>query len=134
MLWLELGRERFPVRQGETTIGRSNYCTIVLDSTTASRQHAAIVAVGDTLTLTDLKSRNGTAVNGIKIKHPTVLGVGDVITLGSSQIALLESSLSDDTAATVEREIPSDPRLGTTTQPDGSLDGHGDRDTETDGT
>lgn len=118
MFWLKFGKERFALRQGETTLGRSHYCSVVVDSATASREHAAIRMTGARIELTDLGSRNGTAVNGHKVKHPVELRVGDVITIGSRQVQLVESELPDDSANTVEGEIPSDPRDGAATLPD----------------
>lgn len=119
MLWLKLGKERVALRQGETTLGRSHYCTVVIDSATASREHAAIRLTGDRVELTDLGSRNGTAVNGTKIAQPVQLQVGDIITIGSRQVQLVESELPDGTANTVEGDVPSDPRGSTATLPDG---------------
>ncbi len=118
MLWLQLGQDRFPVRQGETTLGRSHYCTIVLQSARASREHAAIRAEEERITITDLGSLNGTAVNGHRISEPVELEVGDLITIGSQQIALIESSLSDDSANTVEGEVVTRSRPGVKTLPD----------------
>jgi pSer/pThr/pTyr-binding forkhead associated (FHA) protein len=117
MLWLQLGRDRLPLRQGETTLGRSHYCTIVLQSARSSREHAAIKVDGERITIADLGSLNGTVVNGHRITEAVSLKVGDLITIGSQQIALIESALSDDSASTVEGESPRS-RPGTKTLPD----------------
>ncbi len=118
MLWLKIGDNRFALRQGETTIGRSHYCSVVIDSTTASREHAAIRLMGERVEVADLGSRNGTAVNGQPIKEATELHIGDVITIGSKEIRLLEDSLPDDIANTVDTKAPNDRRPGEKTLPD----------------
>ena len=51
----------------ETTIGRRQDCTIVLEESGASRFHAQIIFFENKLTIEDF-SRNGTEVNGIPIK------------------------------------------------------------------
>jgi pSer/pThr/pTyr-binding forkhead associated (FHA) protein len=103
MLWLQLGHERIPLRHGEITLGRSHYCTLVVSCPSASRQHAALQVRGDHVVVSDLGSRNGTSVNGVRITGPTRLNVGDVISIGSDQCHLVESALSDDSASTQER-------------------------------
>ncbi|MDM0120700.1 FHA domain-containing protein [Variovorax arabinosiphilus] len=69
--------------EGRTTIGRTDRNTLVLDSPLVSRAHAAIDVVGTSVTVTDLRSSNGTLVNGRKIgvhplKNREVLEIGDV--------------------------------------------------------
>ncbi len=118
MLWLEIGKERFALRQGETTIGRSHYCTVVVDSSTASREHAAVRVMGERIELCDLGSRNGTAVNGQRISDAATIRVGDIITIGSKEIRLVEATLPDDASNTAESKIPSDPRPNTKTLPE----------------
>lgn len=109
MLWLVIGQERIPLRQGETTLGRSHYCTVVLDSATASRQHAAIEIRNGEVVLDDLNSRNGTLLNGERISGAEPLRAGDVITIGKIEIQLVSGSLSDEAANTAENEAPSAP-------------------------
>lgn len=108
MKWLRLEAERYPLRQGETTIGRSPYCSVQLMSLQASREHAAISVAGDTATLSDLSSRNGTYLNGRKLTEPTRLLIGDKITIGGLELLVFESaSVADDAANTQENlEIP----------------------------
>jgi pSer/pThr/pTyr-binding forkhead associated (FHA) protein len=118
MLWLQLGHERFPVRQGEITLGRSRYCTVIVDNPTTSRQHAAIRVQGDAVTVFDLGSRNGTLVNGERISAPTPIKLGDVVGIGSDTCSLVESTMSDDSARTAERDAPEDLRAKVRTMPD----------------
>jgi pSer/pThr/pTyr-binding forkhead associated (FHA) protein len=69
--------------EGRTTIGRTDQNTLVLDSPLVSRAHAAIEVAGAAVTVTDLRSSNGTLVNGrsiraIALKNRDVLEIGDV--------------------------------------------------------
>jgi pSer/pThr/pTyr-binding forkhead associated (FHA) protein len=76
--------------EGELVIGRSPYCSLVLDHETLSRVHATLRIVGDGVELDDLDSSNGTFVNGARIQGPTVVKPGDEIRLGKVMVALEE--------------------------------------------
>ncbi len=54
----------------ETLIGRHPDCDVVLDDSNVSRFHAKIVAEPEGHVIVDLKSRNGTWLNGIPIGAP----------------------------------------------------------------
>jgi len=103
--WLRLESQRYPLRQGETTIGRSPYCSVQLMSLQASREHAAISVSGDITTLTDLASRNGTFVNGRRITSPTRLFIGDKIAIGGLELVLFESATIPDAAASTQDNL-----------------------------
>jgi pSer/pThr/pTyr-binding forkhead associated (FHA) protein len=72
--------------EGEVVIGRSSYCSLVLDHETLSRVHASLRAVGNGIELTDLGSSNGTFVNGAAVKGSTRVAPGDDIRLGKVKI------------------------------------------------
>ncbi len=72
--------------EGEVVIGRSSYCSLVLDHDSLSRVHASLRIVGDGIELSDLASSNGTFVNGAAIKGPTKVAPGDEILLGKVKI------------------------------------------------
>src|SRR5258708_3447785 len=86
MFELNYGTVRFRVDRPETTIGRSDKCAFVIPSDTVSREHARIHLDGDALTIEDLKSSNGTFVNGQPAEKGIALKAGDVIALGSEQL------------------------------------------------
>lgn len=109
MIWISLGHQRFPLRQGETTIGRSPYCSIVVESASASRQHAALELRGAELTLTDLGSRNGTSVNGVRISVPTQVFPGDRIVIGSRELFVLSSPTNADSGNNTEERLAPTP-------------------------
>src|SRR4051812_45048134 len=54
----------FPLEKDKAILGRHPDCQIVLDAGAVSRQHAQILQVGQDYFVEDLRSRNGTYVNG----------------------------------------------------------------------
>lgn len=88
--WLKYRGTRFPLRRGETVIGRSPYCSIVLSNSRASRQHCAITWDEHGLKLTDLGSSNGTFLNGTQLKTTMPLQAGDVLSVGTDMLEVLE--------------------------------------------
>ena len=79
----------FPLHDG-TTIGRADDAGIRLDHPDVSRHHAEFAIRDDVLTVMDLGSTNGTAVNGDALaeRTPVALSVGDTIEIGSSELQL----------------------------------------------
>lgn len=61
--------QQFPLDRDQTTLGRHPDCDIVLDRGEASRTHAKIYRDGEGFFIEDLKSRNGTYVNGNPLKE-----------------------------------------------------------------
>jgi adenylate cyclase len=87
---------------GEVVIGRSPECQVVLKDFGISRQHARIVVDDDGVRIQDLKSKNGTSVNGTTVME-AVLQDGDRILLGKFQLTFGRSlegkvELSEDHA------------------------------------
>jgi pSer/pThr/pTyr-binding forkhead associated (FHA) protein len=106
----EGGRARYRVRaqgrsallgEGEVVIGRSPYCSLVLDHETLSRLHASFRLVEDGVELSDLGSSNGTFVNGVRLAAPALVGPDDEIRLGALRVFL---------------DLASDPLTGVTGQ------------------
>jgi pSer/pThr/pTyr-binding forkhead associated (FHA) protein len=82
----EDGKERLvPLSSDVVTIGRLADCDVVLKDKGASRKHAQLKMRGDTWTLTDLGSTNGTRLNGQTVQARE-LSDGDTITIGSTVI------------------------------------------------
>lgn len=76
----------FPLVKDETKIGRvSNRNDLVLDDLAVSREHAAVRRQGEEFVLHDLKSANGTLVNGEWVDAPRVLKTGDVVSIGKTE-------------------------------------------------
>jgi phosphoserine phosphatase RsbU/P len=72
----------YSVVEVETVVGRHPDCTIQLQSNTVSRRHAKITKAGDEYSIEDLKSGNGTFVNGQQIAASTSISDQDRIKLG----------------------------------------------------
>jgi hypothetical protein len=72
-----------------TVIGRHPRATIVVDSSFVSSEHAQLNWEHDRWWVTDLRSTNGTLVNGAQIRVPTGLRPGDVIELGAIRLELV---------------------------------------------
>jgi len=92
---LKLQHMRYPLRSGETLLGRSPYCSIVLGGAQVSRQHAAIRVTREGVQIEDLGSRNGTFVNEKRLAGLTSLSPGDVIDVGGHSMEL-ELETRDD--------------------------------------
>jgi DNA-binding winged helix-turn-helix (wHTH) protein len=86
--WLVFREGRVPLGRGEHLIGRSPKSIVPIDDMTISRHHARIV-VGDEVTLVDLGSRNGTYVNGERVREPRTLRNGDRLSVGSILMTLI---------------------------------------------
>jgi hypothetical protein len=76
---------RLAIGDEPVTIGRLAECDVSIDDANVSRSHAEIRRAGDTFMLFDLRSTNGTRVNGIPI-HEHRLKTGDVVTIGMTSI------------------------------------------------
>ena len=77
--------QMFPVQESETVIGRAHDAAVRLHDDGVSRRHARIVNVGGAISVEDLKSANGTLVNGRRVERRT-LQDGDKIQVGSTTI------------------------------------------------
>jgi len=67
-------------------IGRLPECGIVLSDPNVSRRHAEVRRHGSDFVIADLRSTNGTRVNGAPITSERVLADGDEISVGTSPI------------------------------------------------
>jgi adenylate cyclase len=75
---------------GEVVIGRSPECNVVLKDFGISRQHARILVDEEGARIVDLKSKNGTQVNGVPVVEAP-LRDGDRILLGKFQLTFSKS-------------------------------------------
>lgn len=68
-----------------------NACDIVFHDTSVSRQHARItVGQDDTLTIEDLKSRNGTVVDGEPLTGKRTLGPNILVSIGTTSFIVFD--------------------------------------------
>ena len=78
----------FVLGPGENLLGRSDDATVVIDGAGISRIHARVVVDGQTATIEDLGSKNGTFVAGKRVGEPTPLADGDSIHLGDTMLSI----------------------------------------------
>ncbi len=78
-----------PLQGPEIKIGRADINDVVVDSERVSRFHAVVNVGGGAASISDLKSRNGTFVNGARIESQQVLANGDNIQIGDCQMRYL---------------------------------------------
>jgi pSer/pThr/pTyr-binding forkhead associated (FHA) protein len=81
------GESFFPSTE-RTLIGRSPECDVFLDDVTVSRRHAELVREGETFTITDLGSLNGTFVNRKRIESAE-LEDDDELQIGKYRLTFL---------------------------------------------
>ena len=65
-------------------LGRSPEADALLDDPYASMFHLRLTMDGDTMTLSDLGTTNGTYVNGRRVTGPVVLNAGDSVQVGKT--------------------------------------------------
>ncbi len=81
--------QELDLRPGRTLLGRGPECPITFDDPLVSRQHAEIFVCDEGCLLTDLGSRNGVRVNGVRLRSPKLLDANDRIRLGRDELVLL---------------------------------------------
>ena len=83
---------RHALVKDRVTIGRSRENDIFLPDQWLSRHHAEIVLRPEGYALLDLGSKNGTLLNGTRVKDEARLEAGDVITLGEHLLTFVEAA------------------------------------------
>ncbi|HVY60967.1 MAG TPA: FHA domain-containing protein [Planctomycetota bacterium] len=94
--------ERREVDAERYVIGRASECDLVIDNLGVSRQHAEIVMEAGVPILKDMKSNNGTYVNGKRVTRYN-LNDGDEVSIGKFAITFhMEQPEEDETEAPPE--------------------------------
>jgi adenylate cyclase len=111
---------------GDVVIGRSPDCQIVLKDFGISRTHARITVSDDGIRIADLKSKNGTQVNGVPVVEAP-LKDGDKILLGKflltfskaleGKVVLDEAKPLSEEAGTIIRSVGDISRLLAASEP-----------------
>ncbi|MHC4861740.1 MAG: FHA domain-containing protein [Planctomycetota bacterium] len=79
----------------EYSIGRESACDLILKHWSISRRHALIRKSGERITVLDLGSKNGVALNGEKISEPQPISDGDVVAVGHTELRYRDPSSVD---------------------------------------
>jgi DNA-binding winged helix-turn-helix (wHTH) protein len=85
---LQWANGRARLGEGEHVLGRDPDLELFFDSPGVSRRHALIRVAGDTATVEDLDSKNGTFVADRSLDSPTQLHDGDHIRIGSVELTI----------------------------------------------
>src|SRR5215467_2436796 len=97
-------QRRVDFDKGEVTIGRVQGNDIILPKGNVSKRHSRIVLKDGKFIIVDLKSTNGTYVNGRKITSPLVIKPSDKIYIGDFILAV-EEDASAQVAPPVASEV-----------------------------
>ncbi|MFH1377569.1 MAG: FHA domain-containing serine/threonine-protein kinase [Planctomycetota bacterium] len=82
----EAGSIREVVLNDQAVIGRGADCDLVISEPKASRKHCNLTRHGDSWVITDLKSSNGTNLNGKRVETDEIINQGDRIVIGVTDI------------------------------------------------
>ena len=83
---LAWGEREITLVEGENVLGRDPEVAVWIDLDSVSRRHARVLVVGETATLEDLKSKNGTFLGGQKVTSPARLSNGNRIKIGAATL------------------------------------------------
>ena len=97
-----------PLEQNTLIIGRQPGLDLTLSSPYVSERHAELTVFADRLYVTDLDSRNGTYVNGKRVRRAQ-LGIGDVLLMGDVAVRLDRDLDEDEHHATSHSAADGDP-------------------------
>ena len=97
---------------GETVVGRDVGCKLRFNDPAVSRRHLRFIRRADEVFVEDLKSSNGTKLNGRTVMSPMRLDDGDAITVGGrTQFVRCSSGESACSQTLNLAELPSDARI-----------------------
>jgi|GEM_PF-6464017 len=78
--------ESIILKDGETVIGRSHSCTVIIEDPEVSRQHLKLTVAGDKVTAEDMGSSHGTFLNEKRMRGAISLNPWDVLQLGDTRL------------------------------------------------
>lgn len=82
--------EEFSLSEIQNTIGRTDENFILLSDASISRLHAKIIRSGNSYTVIDLESSNGTRLNGKPLRSAIALNSGDRVEFGDIEFVFVE--------------------------------------------
>jgi pSer/pThr/pTyr-binding forkhead associated (FHA) protein len=78
-------KQRLDIEKDDVSIGRASDNDLVIEDSSVSGHHCAVLRDGRKYTLRDLDSTNGTRLNGLPVRESR-LKPGDVVTVGEADI------------------------------------------------
>ena len=100
---LVVAGRRYTLSPGANLLGRDPGATVPIDHASVSRRHAQVSVGGMDAVREDLRSRNGTFVNGHRVDVPVKLHDGDVIGLGPVTVVVEGTQPGGSTETSPER-------------------------------
>lgn len=89
--------QAFVLGDGANVVGRDADCEVLIDASGVSRRHAEIHISPEGITVQDLRSKNGTWVNGRRISSALEIRDGDRIQVGAVILTLRASGEAGNT-------------------------------------
>ena len=88
--WVFAPEGTFRLTEGANVVGRDPECAVWLDADSVSRRHARIVveSADRRVWLEDLASKNGTWLQGVRVRERVELGDGDELAFGEVKVKL----------------------------------------------
>jgi len=102
----------FDLTTDKCVIGRDPNSDLVIEDIEVSKNHLTITRNGNTFLVEDQNSTNGTFLNGKKLKKPTTINNGDLISIGKNHVLEFVYEKTD--------EIPESPEIPESSQKDES--------------
>src|SRR5690554_3199481 len=99
--------EEFSLSEIENTIGRTDENFILLSDSSISRRHAKIIRSGDTYTVLDLESSNGTRLNGKPLRGARMLEPSDIVEFGEIEFVFVAGGVQVNLADYSSRKASS---------------------------
>lgn len=110
--------EPMEIGSAAIVLGRAPDCDVQVNDNQLSRRHCRFVPKGSSVLIEDLKSANGTRLNGVKLEKPSPLRPGDRVQLGGAEVVFsLDGKLPDGVPAA--GEAPDSIHLALKAVPDG---------------
>ena len=97
--------------EADISLGRDLSNDIVISDSEVSRNHARLTWHGDGYMIQDLRSTNGTWVNGNSAMRSAGLAAGDMVAVGKVSVFVYELVPEPETDTTREQEAPELPEL-----------------------
>ncbi len=94
---------------GESLLGRSTRCALVLAHPSVSRRHALLSVVGDGLRVTDLTSKNGTFVNAVRVAGTAVAVLGSRLCFGGVEFITAAHEGGEKPDSSRDTDLPTTP-------------------------
>jgi DNA-binding winged helix-turn-helix (wHTH) protein len=98
---LRLDARRIALGQGLNKVGRDENCDAYLNDASVSRNHARLTVHGDSVTVEDLGSKNGTKVNAERITSSRRVTDGDEIEFGTVKTRLVAKRTASPSTLTM---------------------------------